>query len=291
LASAWRGGRGDLVWEARAKINIGLHVGALRPDGYHEIWSILQEINLADRLLLRDAPDFSLSMTCPSDAVPGDESNLCMKAARLLQKLTGCRRGVQIELEKNIPVGAGLGGGSSDAASVLKGLNQLWDLGLTQTELLVTAAKLGSDVPFFILGGCCRATGRGEILQPIASPLHGAILLVTPPVHVSTAWAYKNIDNYSLTYADENIIFEGFPLSGSANPELSRIFRNDFEPLVFSHYPFLGALKDQLMEAGAFFSSLTGSGSSLYAVFHKTEEARQALQRIQMAGNVVLIET
>ncbi|MFH1862114.1 MAG: 4-(cytidine 5'-diphospho)-2-C-methyl-D-erythritol kinase, partial [bacterium] len=148
----------SLVYEAKAKVNVGLRILGQRPDGYHEIWSILQEINLTDEIWMQDASDLSFSLTCNQKKLPTDDQNLCIRAAKLLHQVTGYPRGVALRLVKRIPIGAGLGGGSSDAAAVLKGLNELWQLSLSQDELLELASQLGSDVPFFIMGSCCVAT-------------------------------------------------------------------------------------------------------------------------------------
>ncbi|RJP80382.1 MAG: 4-(cytidine 5'-diphospho)-2-C-methyl-D-erythritol kinase [Candidatus Zixiibacteriota bacterium] len=278
-----------LVLQARAKVNMGLRILGQRADGYHEIWSILQEISLADEVRLREAPDFSLSMTCNTPGLPTDERNLCLKAARLLQETTGGRSGTAIELVKRVPVGAGLGGGSADAAAVLLGLNRLWGLDLDRRTLLDLAARLGSDVPFFILGGCCVATGRGEILEPRPAVTTDPMVLVTPSLHVSTAWAYKNIDNYPLTPPPENVIFQRFSKNDLRNPHFRKALNNDFEPLVFSHHPRLQAIKEQLLESGAYYASLSGSGSSLFGVYDSVETARAAVRMIQTGGHTYLL--
>ncbi len=290
MVSSTQGGKAELRIQARSKINLGLHIKGLRPDGYHEIWSILQEIRQpADELILRETPDFSLSLACDHPDLPIDQSNLCLRAAQALREHTNYPRGALIHLSKRIPLGAGLGGGSADAAAVFKGLNQLWGLGLDQETLLKLAASIGSDVPFFILGGCCVATGRGEVLQKIEPVIQDQVLLVCPPEQVSTVWAYKNIENYHLTQGKENVIFFGSEQC-SSRAEFYKQFSNDFEPLVFAHYPQLGKIKERLMAEGAVFASLSGSGSTVYAIFQHEEEAQRVARSLPGEYQIYLIE-
>ena len=276
--------------KAPAKINVGLHILGLRPDGYHEIRTVLQQINLADEILLEDAPDLSLSLTGDRRDLPAGEKNLCMKAALLLRRRTGCPKGARIKLNKVIPIGAGLGGGSSDAAATLKALNQMWQTGLDQPTLMDLAAELGSDVPFFIAGGCCLAMGRGEILTQIDPIIRDQIVLICPNLRISTARAYENIGNYRLTSQMENIIFQNSLRKDLSNPEFYNTLTNDFESLVFAHYPVLEKLKKTLLMRGAYYSSLSGSGSALYGVFASSEKAKRASEEIQIKGKIYLLE-
>lgn len=271
-------------------MNIGLRIIGVRADGYHEIRSILQEINLYDTIVLRPAPDLSISMTCDDPELPADENNLCVRAARILDETAGGGHGVRIHLIKRIPTGAGLGGGSSDAAAVLKGLNEFWKLNLPLINLRKIAARLGSDVPFFILGGCCSASGRGEKLKRRPSVIRHPLLLITPKIQIFTKWAYKNIKTYHLTSKRENIIFYGSKSDILTNPAIRRLLKNDFEPLVFQHYPRLGEIKELLLRNGAFFASLSGSGSSVYGVFEDINTAKQTIENIREEGASYLLE-
>ncbi|MCX6639017.1 MAG: 4-(cytidine 5'-diphospho)-2-C-methyl-D-erythritol kinase [bacterium] len=274
---------------APAKVNIGLRVLGVRPDGYHEIWTILQEIDLADEILLWESPDLSLLVTPELPDVPSDESNLVIKAARILRQATACRIGAKIHLRKNIPAGAGLGGGSSDAAAVLRGLNLLWGTKLTNAELAELASQIGSDVPFFIRGGCCLATGRGAILQSIESRIHDPVVLLCPDIGISTAWAYKNIEKYRLTTQFENITFHDYIEKHLSDPAAPSCFINDFEPLVFDFHPSLKSLKEALLQNGAYYASLSGTGSSLFGVFSSYSAASLASQGIKLNGKVFLL--
>lgn len=275
---------------APAKINVGLRILGQRSDGYHEIWTILQQINLADEIVLQSAPDFSLSLRCDDPRVPVGGQNLCLRAAHLLREETGCAEGALIDLKKLIPVGAGLGGGSSDAAAALRGLNQLWNTALDDHSLQKLAAKLGSDIPFFVQGGCCIATGRGELLQGIKKVVNDPIVLVCPDVEISTEWAYKNIKKYNLTSERESIIFQDSFVENLSDPAIKRLLTNDFESLVFDHYPSLLALKESLLDCGAYFSSLSGSGSSLYGVFSTIDDARKASKKLRSGARIYLLE-
>lgn len=262
--------------KAPAKINIGLQILEKRADGYHEIRSVLQQINLYDEITLQRVPDSSLSLSCNQLDLPLGKENLCIQAAELLRWSTDCHLGVKMFLTKRIPWGAGLGGGSSDAAAVLKALNELWKLGLKKGELIKLASELGSDVPFFIEGGCCLATGRGEKLKKIKPIITDPILLICPEISISTAWAYKNIKKYRLTSKKENITFYDSLTKGLFDPSARDVFRNDFESIVVQEYPLLKSLIARLYHYGAYFASLSGSGSSLYGVFSNKETAVQA---------------
>ena len=181
---------------AYAKINIGLNILGKRSDGYHDLETIFHEIDCFDEIEFEQHD--KVAMTADSILVPIDESNLCLSAANLLQKEKHVRPGVMIHLKKNIPIGAGLGGGSSDAAAVLCGLNHFWKLKLSNNQLRTLAAQIGSDVPFFIDGGTAYATGRGEILESFSLVLPFWIAVVTPLIRISTAWAYNHLSRSAM---------------------------------------------------------------------------------------------
>lgn len=275
------GGTPELTLQAPAKINIGLRILGKRTDGYHEIWSVLQEINLCDEIDLWNAPDLSFLMQTDQPDIPGDESNLCLRAASLLKEETGYPAGARIRLRKVIPAGAGLGGGSSDAAAVLKGLNRLWKIGYNEADLMALAARLGSDVPFFILGGCCVATGRGATLKRIPSLVTDSVVLVCPGVHISTEWAYKNIKNYHLTSKMKSIIFRSSLPKIFRSSRAREIFVNDFESVVFAFYPELKLIKDVLFDSGAYFVSLSGSGSALFGLIRSADKAKETTEKLR----------
>jgi 4-diphosphocytidyl-2-C-methyl-D-erythritol kinase len=277
--------------KAPAKVNVGLWILGRRDDGYHEIWTILQQIPLTDEIALQAAPDLSLSVRGTDVQVPQDHTNLCLMAACLLQETTGSTKGARIDLKKVIPVGAGLGGGSSDAAATLVGLNQLWNAGLSNPDLESLAVRLGSDVPFFIRGNCCVATGRGEILQTRDQVITDPVVLVCPDVKISTMWAYKNLKKYNLTSERESIIFQSSFRGNLSDPAIKSLLTNDFETLVFDQFPSLCELKTALLDASSYYASLSGSRSSVFGVFQSLDESRKALVRLPVKERVYLLES
>jgi 4-diphosphocytidyl-2-C-methyl-D-erythritol kinase len=260
---------------AYAKINIGLRIIGKRPDGYHDLETLFYEIGWSDELCIEPAEQ--LTMTSNDPDAPADDSNLCMRAARALQQASGIRNGASIHLKKNIPIGAGLGGGSADAAAVLRGLSELWNLHYTSEQLRPIAAALGSDIPFFLDGGCAYGTGRGEILTPVHLALPYWILTVVPAIHVSTPFAYKNLKQHSGAFVG------GIDRFVSEHPSDPRSWRgilcNDFEPSVGEAYPVIGGIRQQLDDAGSLFSLMSGSGSSVFGLFESEQIADHARQQ------------
>jgi len=257
---------------AYAKINIGLHVLGKRPDGYHNIETVFRLINLYDELEMVQA-DQGIHFSSNSDELPSDGTNLCLRAAILLRDLTGCHTGVEMTLTKRIPIGAGLGGGSSDAAAVLTGLTKLWSLDINADELQTISGTLGSDVPFFFSGQTAYATGRGETLERIELLLPYWILVATPQFHVSTAWAYSTIKPYP-TQKRPNLK-ELLSSSVGNLATLRRDLANDFEETVFEKYPEIPKLKAALLSGGAEVALMSGSGSSVFGFFSDPEKATE----------------
>ena len=258
---------------AYAKINIGLHVLRRRPDNFHDIETVFHEIDLFDEIEL--ALDDRTAMTADSILVPIDGTNLCLRAALLMQKEKDVKEGVMIHLKKNIPIGAGLGGGSSDATTVLRGLNKLWKLNISNDKLRSLASQLGADVPFFVEGGSAYATGRGEILEHFSLDIPYWIVLVTPPIHVSTGWAYGHLKLHRNGKAEG---LNSILLKNLKNPKkLQSALENDFESSVFEAHPDIQTVKKQLVEAGSVFSLMSGSGSSVFGFFKDEQKAREAI--------------
>lgn len=239
-----------------AKINLGLHILAKRPDGYHEIETIMAAIPFCDILEITAADQDTFIQTgieVPSDGQP----NLCQRAVTLLRQQQVFPH-VRIHLCKQIPVGAGLGGGSADASYTLLGLNALFHLGYSENELENFAAKLGSDCPFFIKGGFQLAKGRGELLQPLLTiGREVQLVLCNPQIHVSTAQAYAGVKPTDQR-ASLKAIFECNDIGG---------LQNDFETSIFESFPKIAQLKASLTDAGAFYAAMSGSGSSVFALF------------------------
>jgi 4-diphosphocytidyl-2-C-methyl-D-erythritol kinase len=255
---------------APAKINWFLSVLTKRKDGYHDINSLMQCVSLYDDLLFYSAS--TLQVICDSD-IPL-EDNLVYKAASLLQKYASCRKGIKIILHKNIPTSAGLGGGSSDAASTLLGLNTLWGLGLKKRELAAIGLEIGSDVPFFLNGPSALIQGRGERITHLDFDSSMALLLVKPPVSVSTAWAYKTMKKLTKKTIDIKLFCRAFDERDFAS--LSNMLKNDLEKIVVKEYPVVGKIKSGLLEQGSVLSAMSGSGPTVFGVFESTAKASSA---------------
>jgi 4-diphosphocytidyl-2-C-methyl-D-erythritol kinase len=262
-----------MTLQAYAKINIGLFILGKRSDGYHDLETIFHEIDLFDEIDLE--PHKTLEMNADSILVPIDESNLCVKAANILRKERKIKEGVMIQLRKNIPIGAGLGGGSSDAAAVLRGLNELWKLKLSNNQLRTIAGQIGSDVPFFIEGGNAYASGRGEILEHFSLDIPFWIAVVTPLIHISTTWAYSHL---KLQRDGKGSELRTKIAKQISNPKkIVSFVQNDFEQSTISVYPEIGRLKEKLKEKEAVFSLMSGSGSSVFGFFETEKKALDAL--------------
>ncbi len=253
------------------KINLGLRVTAKRADGYHNIETIFYPVPLNDVLEIIPYSDTSQNangavFTQTGTMVDGDEKdNLCIKAFHLLKKDFPQLPSVKIHLHKDIPIGAGLGGGSADAAFALKLLNEIFRLHLSTDQLLSYALLLGSDCPFFVLNKPCFAGGRGEIMEPVAATLAGYhLLLVNPAIHINTGWAFSqlNLKANRTVKSLQSIITS--PIA-SWKTELI----NDFEQAVFQQYPAIAIIKDRLYQQRALYASMSGSGSTVYGLFDK----------------------
>jgi 4-diphosphocytidyl-2-C-methyl-D-erythritol kinase len=253
---------------ALAKINLDLRVLSKRPDGYHELRTIFQTISLADRLEIEYTPARQTSIELDDPLVIPD--NLVVRAARAVMPAIGAKGRVAIRLEKRIPMGAGLGGGSSDAAAVLLALPALAGRLLPLAKAFEIAQQLGSDVAFFLVGGTAAGIGRGAELFPLPDAQRQYGVLIAPGIHVSTAEAYAALSQ-SLTRESEKVFGFQSALWGG-----DRSRGNDFEPVVFERHPKLAALKKRLIRAGAATALMSGSGSSLYGLFSSREEAARA---------------
>lgn len=269
-------GAGGFALYSPAKINIGLRVIGRRADGFHEIETLFQEISLSDRLDFYPDREWHLESSCSS--LPLGESNLVEKAANLLSDFSGKPCSGRVILHKNIPIGGGLGGGSSNAAVALFGLNRLWRLNLSNPVLQQLAAELGSDCSFFINGGLVHGSGRGEILFPLSGCLPGVVLLIVPDFAISTPWAYSE-SKFPLTDESKSVIFQFRFKNQSCFSESSGLIYNDLENIVLSRHPELGQVKQKLLDFGAKWSLLSGSGSVVYGFFLDFARAWNAAQR------------
>ncbi|MEI2749544.1 MAG: 4-(cytidine 5'-diphospho)-2-C-methyl-D-erythritol kinase [Ferruginibacter sp.] len=248
-----------------AKINIGLNILGKRADGFHDLQTIFYPVGCKDILELIPADaknDIPYTYSSSGRAVDGNEAeNLCIKALQLIRKDYPALPSLKIHLHKEIPMGAGLGGGSADAAFMLKLIDQYFELHLTEAQLSVYALQLGSDCPFFLYNKPCLATGRGEQLQPVELDLSAySILLVNPGIHVNTGWAFRSLEleknSTDLTAAIKAPI-----------ESWKQVITNDFEKPVFKEYPAIADVKNQLYEAGAVYAAMSGSGSTVFGIF------------------------
>ena len=254
---------------AFAKINLGLRILGKRPDNYHNIETIFTTISLHDEITVTRTEQ-GISLTCPGTRLPTSRHNLAYCAAALFLEHSRLEAGVSILLQKKIPIGAGLGGGSADAACVLKMLRDLFGLVTSDQELVELGRTLGMDVPFFIRGGAACARGRGDELEHFRLP-RLSLVICHPGFSISTKWAYENIGS-NLTKEENWITMLRKGLETQDFALVRQYLINDFEPLVFKIYPELGRLKEELLKLGAHGALLSGSGSTLYAIVDETSK-------------------
>jgi 4-diphosphocytidyl-2-C-methyl-D-erythritol kinase len=279
---------------AFAKINLGLKVRARRPDGYHEIFTVYQTIALHDRLTISLQGGGGVSVECDHPAIPVGRRNLVHRACELWKRARNYRGVININLEKRIPMGAGLGGGSSDAAATLLGLERLTGNRLDFNTQLKLAARLGSDVPLFLWGGRVLGCGRGEEVYPLWDFPRRTCLVVFPRFSVSTAEAYRTLDRRStlgLTKSAKGSSICSFGAWPLFPLEFWGPAENDFEKVVFAKWPKLARLKAQLIRAGAETASLTGSGSAVFALFDSAPKMVRATKFIPAAWQIFKTRT
>ena len=275
-----------LKGEAPAKINLSLEVLGKRSDGFHEVRMLMAGVSLADQLSFKAAPD--LRLTCDLPGMDCGEDNLILRAARSLQKATGCKAGAHIALKKRIPLGGGLAGGSTDAAAALKGLNELWSLGLSREALRKIGATFGSDIPFCIDSGWALATGRGEKLLPLSLRRKLHFVLLNPGFEVSTKWVYQSLGR--LPQNRPNLSRAAFDaLEAGDEAALAKAAVNDLESVTAARYKEIGLLKEALLAEGAQLSRMSGSGPSVWGLF-KNENAAKIAQKA-LNGKVALALT
>ncbi|PGT90960.1 MULTISPECIES: 4-(cytidine 5'-diphospho)-2-C-methyl-D-erythritol kinase [Bacillaceae] len=250
--------------KAPAKINLSLDVLKKRDDGFHEVKMIMTTIDLADRVELIDLPYNEIRIVSHNRFVPDDQRNLAYQAARLLKERYQVNRGVSISITKTIPVAAGLAGGSSDAAATLRGLNKLWNLGLTLDELATLGAEIGSDVSFCVYGGTALATGRGEIIHHIDPPPHCWVVLAKPTIGVSTADVYKNLNLQQLKHPNVEGMIEA--LHKNDYNQICTLMGNVLETVTLRMHPEVANIKDQMKRFGADAVLMSGSGPTVFGL-------------------------
>lgn len=264
----------QLVLPAPAKVNYLLKVLRKREDGYHDLKMIMQRIDLCDKIRIAVNETPGIRVTCDNQWVPDGPQNIAWRAAEAICSISNCKAGIDIAIEKHIPVAAGLGGGSSDAATVITGLNELLETSLSTAEMMKIAAGLGADVPFFVYGRTSVAEGIGEKLTPVLKIPRPWIVLVNPNVHVSTAWVYKNLqlttvkDDHTMPNFFDNI------------EDLCAIIENDLERVTIKRFPVINEIKNQLKSKGASASLMSGSGPTVFGIFESETAARTTAAEI-----------
>lgn len=277
----------SLTLKAPAKINYLLDVIGRRPDGYHDLRMVMQRVNLCDEITVTLADNPEIAVTCGKNGVPDGPGNIAWKAARVMLDLAGTGQGAAISITKNIPVAAGLGGGSSDAASVLMGMNELLGLGLPDQRLMEIGVKLGADVPFFIFKKTALAEGIGEQLTAMPAMPKAWVLLVNPGVHVSTAWVYKNLQ---LTNEKE---LAKLPKFFSSIEDICKILSNDLEAVTIPSFPVIAEIRDKMLQNGALGAMMSGSGPTVFGIYRDEASARRSMEKLAIGTGwfAVAVET
>lgn len=278
----------NLVKRAYGKINLGLDVLGKRPDGYHDVKMIMQTVDIFDTLTFVKRGDDKIILSSNKRELPHDDDNLICKAARLLFAHQRVSCGVSIHLVKNIPVAAGMAGGSTDAAATLRGLNELFEFGLSQNELMEIGVQIGADVPFCILGGCALSEGIGEVLTPLNMPPRCELVIAKPDLSVSTKYVYEHLNLDSLkSHPDIDGIrraIEAGDLKG-----MSGKLENVLESVTAAKYESIAALKKQMLDGGAVGAIMSGSGPTVFGIFEQKEQAcsvKDAILQKELAGEV-----
>ncbi|MCD8347474.1 MAG: 4-(cytidine 5'-diphospho)-2-C-methyl-D-erythritol kinase [Lachnospiraceae bacterium] len=301
----------QLTWRARAKINLGLDVLRKRPDGYHDLRMVMQTIDLYDEIALRatepgvdvirggtegSGAAIRLCVQGGEGLVPADSHNLAYRAAALLMDEFAIRRGLDIMLMKRIPVAAGLAGGSTDAAAVLRGVNQLFNIGLDERELMERGVRIGADVPYCIMGGTALAEGIGERLTRLPQAPRAYVLLAKPPIQVSTKFVYSNLrlgdeDAQSIQHPDIDAQVQA--IREGDLYRMAELMGNVLETVTIPAFPVIGEIREQMMRCGAVNAMMSGSGPTVFGLFDDPEKAREAYTEFskgELAGEVYLTE-
>ena len=266
-----------------AKVNLYLKVLSKRSDGYHNILSIVDIISLCDTVHIEDTENDEIVVCDDQGILPRGEDNTVFRAARLLKEAAAVRRGVRIDIEKRIPIGSGLGGPSTNAATVLKELSTLWGLGLKKEDQCRIGSMVGADVPLFIHGKPCVMEGIGDIVNPVELPFMW-YLIVYPNIAISTRLVYEGL-KIVLTKKENDIkLMSNFKKIG----DITSILENDLEYTGITMCPQIGAIKNRLKEAGALGSLMSGSGSSVFGIFENREDARKASSAVENMGRVIV---
>lgn len=273
----------ELSLKALAKINLGLDVIRRREDGYHEVSMVMQTIHLFDRLRIKKTKDAGIEIRTNLSYLPVNENNLVYKAGRLLMDEFGLTEGVSVELHKKIPVAAGMAGGSTDAAAMLFGMNQLFALGLTKEELMERGVKIGADVPYCIMRGTALAEGIGEKLTALAPMVKCPVLIAKPNISVSTKFVYQNLK------LDEELVHPDIRklIADIEKKDLHAIaadMGNVLESVTIPNYPVIAQIKEKMLESGAINALMSGSGPTVFGLFEDEKTAKKAAENVRRSG-------
>lgn len=265
--------------KAYAKINLGLDVVRRLENGYHEVKMVMQTVGIYDVITFEKAAE-GIVITTDSGELPTDENNLIYKAARLMKERYGVEEGVRIHLQKNIPIAAGMAGGSTDAAATLKGMNQLFDLNASRQELMEIGVKIGADVPYCVMGGTALAEGIGEKLTALKAAPECFVLVAKPDINVSTKFVYEHLDAAGVAkHPDIDGMVEAIA-QGSLQGILDRM-ENVLESVTIPAHPIIDTIKNRMKELGAAGSLMSGSGPTVFGIFGDKEEAEKAYEQIK----------
>ncbi len=281
----------EIIINSYGKINLGLDVLYRRDDGYHEINTIMQQISLNDILTIKEIKK-DIEIECNKEEVPLDSTNLVDHAWKKMQEKTGINRGIKVNIYKRIPVAAGLAGGSANAAAVLKGLNELWGLKLSEKELMEIGVEIGADVPYCIMGGTAFAEGIGEKLTKIRSFKDKNVLLINPGIGISTAEVYKNIRLNKQSHIDITKIMS-FIEEDDIN-SVAKSITNIMEEVVIEKTPIISEIKRDMLDYGALGSLMSGSGPTVFGLFEdldKLQFCKKNLEKKYNKGVVLIVKT
>lgn len=287
----------QITRKAYAKINLGLDVIRRRPDGYHEVKMIMQTVGIYDVLTFRKkeqlegSPQITIAlelketqgMAFSKEALPCDKSNLIYKAAALIMEAYDIKEGVEITLQKNIPIAAGMAGGSTDAAAVFHGLNELFSLSMSLEDMKKLGVKIGADVPYCIMGGTALSEGIGEILTPLPAPPKAHLLIAKPDINVSTKFVYENLHADTLQFhPDIDGMVEA--LKAESLTGITDRMSNVLETVTVKEYPVINQIKEEMIKSGARNALMSGSGPTVFGVYENAEAAKKAYETVKELG-------
>ena len=273
----------EISLKALAKINLGLDVVSRREDGYHEVRMVMQTIHLYDRLEISKKETSGIELETNLSYLPVNENNLVYRAGKLLMDEFHIEEGVKVFLNKRIPVAAGMAGGSTDAAAMLYGMNELFELGLSRDELMERGVKIGADVPYCLMRGTALAEGIGEKLTPLAPMVKCPVLIAKPPISVSTKFVYQNLklDAQTVHPDIDRLIAD---IEEKDLTSIAADMGNVLETVTIPNYPVVAEVKEQMMKSGAINSLMSGSGPTGFGLFEDEKTAEQAYQEMKESG-------